>query len=492
MSEAGLHPLETILRLCAAAAPEPWYPRLFAKQQGVDRHALGQCLEELWLSGLIERADGGPEKGPAISLTREGQRVLLDPEALRRLRAGEPLSSSDRGAVVRQALRGRLRPLVTVALVLLNVLVFAWGYLEAHSKQLDTDFLRGTAVVKQPPTPREIRRQNEVYRIQEASGSLSAYNLIDGQWWRLLTAGFVHIGFLHLLMNMVVLYLAGRFIEQMWGHFRYLLIYVAGVLGGTSLAVAHNVGGIAGASGAVCGLLAAEAVWFLFNRKYLPRALFRQARTIFFVNLVLLIFISSFKNVSGWGHFGGGAAGALTALLLQLHRFGPPLWRWLAIVGFVPMVWYGHYAIEHARATDPKWLAVEDLQFVDRYANPVREAMNKAREIYAEEIKPVLEIHPTRRDPAKVRAVLPIVSEQEQELSSLTDRLARAAPYHSPDAEHAREVGRQYVHSGVELFHLAEHVLRQGEKRTDKERRAVREQEQLVEERRKEWRKLFE
>ena len=492
MSEAGLHPLEMILRLCAAVAPEPWYPRLFAKQEGVDRQALGQCLEELWLSGLIERADGGPEKGPAISLTREGQRVLLDPEALQRLRSGEPVSATDRGAIIRGALQSRMRPIVTVALVMINILVFAWGYLEARAKNLENAFLSGTVGVKGPVTPADIRKQNEVFRIQEKSGRVSAYNLIEGQWWRLLTAGFVHIGFLHLLMNMVFLYLAGRFIERMWGHLRYLIIYLSAVLGGSCLAVAHTVGPMAGASGGVCGLLAAEAVWFFFNRRYLPRALFRRARTIFVVNLVLLIFISSFPNVSGWGHFGGAAAGALTAVLLQLHRFGPPIWRWLAIVGFVPLAWYGHYAIEHARATDPKWFAVEDQQFVNRHVRPILKAMKKAREIYFEKVEPVLDIHPTRRDPDKVKAVLPIVEEQKRQLTSLADELAHAGPYHSPDAEQAREVGRELVLAGVELFNLAEQLLDKGEKRTDKDRRALRKQEQQVEERRKEWKKLFE
>src|SRR5262249_18387592 len=138
-----LNPLESILRLCAASAPEPWYPRLYAKQSGVDSQALGLCLEELWLSGLIEKSPGNGETGPAISLTREGERVLLDPEALRRLRAGEGLSPNDRGALTRQALRGRLRPLVTVLLVLSNVLVFAVGYYKARQEGEGANFFNG-------------------------------------------------------------------------------------------------------------------------------------------------------------------------------------------------------------------------------------------------------------------------------------------------------------------------------------------------------------
>lgn len=492
MSEDSLHPLETILRLCAAAAPEPWYPRLYAKEIGVDRKILGQCLEELWQSGLIERGEADPEKGPAMTLTREGERVLLDPEALARLRAGEPVSSQDRASVVRQALRSRLRPTVTIGLLLLNVLLFAGGYFVARAQKLDNDFLRGAINVQGPLTPVEAARQQALERIHQAGGGLTAYHLLDGQWWRLLTAGFVHVGLLHLLLNMLFLYLAGRFVESMWGHVRFLVIYLASVLGGSCLGVAHNVGQLTSASDAVCGLIGAEAVWVLCNHRYLPRSLLRPLRTSLFITLILLVFLGSYKSVGGWGLVGGAAAGACAALMLQLHRFGPPRWRWLAILGFAPLVWYGHHVIEHARASDPKWLATEDQHFEDRLAHPIQKVMKKAREVYAAEITPVLEIHPTRRDPAKVQAILPILAEQQRELNALADTLARARPYHSAEAEEARQVGRQYVLAGLALFDLAEHDLRQGDKRTDKDRRALRDREQQLEERRREWRKMLE
>ncbi|HEY7428241.1 MAG TPA: rhomboid family intramembrane serine protease [Gemmataceae bacterium] len=475
MSEAGLNPLESILRMCAASAPEPWYPRLYAKQTGVDTRALGRCLEELWLDGLIEKKPGNEETGPAISLTREGERVLLDPETLRRLRAGEPLSSGDRGAVIRQALRGRLRPRITVLLVLLNVLVFAAGYFKAREVGADTAFLSGSPKVAQ---------------ILENSGAMTARNLIDGQWWRLLTAGFVHVGFLHILMNMAFLYLAGRFIEQMWGHARYLVIYLVAILGGSVLAAAHSIGLFAGASGGVCGLLAAQAMWFLLNRRYLPRDLLRQARTNTIVNLILLVFISSFKDVSGWGHFGGAVAGAMAALLLQLQRFGPPVWRWLALVGFVPLAWYGQYAIDYARNTDPKWHAVEKQQFRDHYRGPILEATEKAAAVYDDEVVPVMETHPTRRDPAKVEEVLSSAAEQQRELNALAQRLAHLNPYGDPDTEAARQVGQEYLTATAELFAEIEHVLRLGDKRTDKEKRALQQQGKKVLELRDTWEEL--
>lgn len=452
MIEAGLHPLESILRMCAAAAPEPWYPRLFATQEGVDRQALGFYLEELWMRGLIERSDGGPEKGPAIALTREGQRVLLDPEALERLRAGQPLSANDRGAIVRQALSGRIRPAITRFLVVVNILVFLSGYLAASKVGAESAFLRGSPITRQ------------VEAVLVKSGALIPDHIIEGDWWRLLTTGFVHIGFLHILMNMTCLFLAGRFIEQMWGHVRYLVIYLAGLLGGSCLGVAHTPVLLAGASGAICGLLAAEAVWFLLNRRYLPRPLRRQARTNFFVNLVLLVFISSFKDVSAWGHFGGAAAGALAALLLQLHQFGPRLGRWLALAGFAPLVWYGHFAIEHARASDPRWQEAEMLVLRGRFAKPVKEALNQAKKVYQDQALPVLEKHPTRRDAAKVEKAVAELEEQREKMQELEAALAHFGPLFGPQAEEMSERYRSLLASRSRLLEEAESALRNGNK----------------------------
>jgi rhomboid protease GluP len=452
MIEAGLHPLESILRLCAAAAPEPWYPRLFAMQEGVDRQALGLCLEELWLSGLIERTDGGPEKGPAILLTREGQRVLLDPEALERLRAGQPISALDRGAVVRRVLSGRMRPFITRFLVVLNVLIFVAGYFAASKVRVESAFLRGSPITQ------------AVDAVLVKCGAITPSQVIEGEWWRLLTAGFVHIGFVHILMNMTCLFLAGRFIEQMWGHVRYLVIYLVGLLGGSCLGVAHHPGLLAGASGAICGLLAAEAVWFLFNRRYLPRALRRQARTNFFLNLVLLIFISSFKDVSAWGHFGGAVAGALAALLLQLHQFGPPLWRWLAIAGFAPLVWYGQFAIEHARATDLRWQKVEGEILYERFNKPVRKALAQANRVYEDRALPVLEKHPTRREESKVEKAVAELEQQREKMQDLEDELARFGPLFGLQAKELLQSYRSQLASRFRLLEEAETALRNGDK----------------------------
>jgi rhomboid protease GluP len=482
MSEDGVHPWETILRLCEAAAPEPWYPHLLAKQEGVDPQELDSCLDDLCLSGLIERVEGDSERGPAISLTREGQRVLLDPEAMQRLRAGKPLSSQDRAGFVRQALQGRSRAYFTYLLGALSLLLFVAGYYAADKVGAGSEFLRGTPLTV------------PFAEVLEKSGALRPEHVIEGQWWRLLTAGFVHVGSLNLFMHLFALFFAGRFIEQTWGHVHYLVIYLISVVGGSCLGVAHSpdVVLLAGSPGVICGLLAAEVVWFLFNRRYLPRALLRQARRVFLINLVLLFFLTSFRNVSAWGDIGGAAAGAVTGMLLQLQRFGPSMWRWFALSGFVPLVWYGQFALEHARVTIPAWQEVEDKHFEDRIFPELNRAAKKARAVYQQQAVPLLERHPTRRDPAKVDAVLPVLGEQQHELNVVAERLDHEGPYVSETAETARQIGLAYVLAMKDWLAGGEQILRLGDKRTDKDRQALRQQEEKVNDLERKWKDLFE
>src|SRR5262249_37889384 len=155
-------------------------------------------LELLWLEGLVQKAPGTPETGPGVTLTPLGQEVVQDPEALRRLREGEPVREGDAGAVVRQTLRGQPRPVVTPMLVAANLLVFAYGALLASQLQpkLLSSYLSGMG-------------GQALLDLLHRLGSLSAADLVRGEWWRLMTTTFLHGGLLHIGLNMYTLYAAG-------------------------------------------------------------------------------------------------------------------------------------------------------------------------------------------------------------------------------------------------------------------------------------------
>ncbi len=133
-----------------------------------------------------------------------------------------------------------------------------------------------------------------------------------GEWWRLLTSGFVHYGLMHLLFNMAILYQLGSQLEPALGRFRFGLIYVAGLLGGSLGALALSPLALTGgASGAVFGLMAASLV-VLHSRG----ANLRQSGlpTLLVVNLLITFVV---PGISIGGHLGGLVGGGLAGWLIM-------------------------------------------------------------------------------------------------------------------------------------------------------------------------------
>ncbi|MCA0147041.1 rhomboid family intramembrane serine protease [Blastococcus sp. LR1] len=136
------------------------------------------------------------------------------------------------------------------------------------------------------------------------------------QWWRVVTAAFVHIGPVHLLMNMLALLFLGSELENALGRVRYLALYLVSALGG---AVAIQLFGdprvpVAGASGAIYGLLGALAVLALARRQ--------DVRGVLTLVAVYVVF-SFLPGISLLGHLGGLVTGALTAGVLVATRRRP-------------------------------------------------------------------------------------------------------------------------------------------------------------------------
>jgi membrane associated rhomboid family serine protease len=139
-----------------------------------------------------------------------------------------------------------------------------------------------------------------------------------GEWWRVLTAAFLHIGPVHLAMNMLGLLIFGSELERALGRSRYLALYFLSVLGG---AAAIQLFGnpqvpVAGASTAIYGLMGGLGVLMLARRQDL-----RGLLTLLAINVV----ISFLPGVSLLGHLGGLVAGALAAGILVLTRRRAPV-----------------------------------------------------------------------------------------------------------------------------------------------------------------------
>jgi membrane associated rhomboid family serine protease len=135
-----------------------------------------------------------------------------------------------------------------------------------------------------------------------------------GEDWRLITSAFLHIGITHLALNMLALLLFGSELERALGRWRYLAVYLLSALGGS---VAIELFGnplvpVAGASGAIWGLMGAFAVLAVTQRGDV-----RGIVTLLAINLAISVLV---PGISLLGHLGGFVAGVLSAGVVVLFR----------------------------------------------------------------------------------------------------------------------------------------------------------------------------
>jgi membrane associated rhomboid family serine protease len=141
-------------------------------------------------------------------------------------------------------------------------------------------------------------------------GAVYATAVADGQWWRIITSGFLHAGLLHIALNMYFLYFLGSLLEPSIGKLRFGLLYLVSLVGGSfgALLLSPDAATV-GASGAVFGLMGAAI-------------LAMRARGIGLmesglgITLVLNLVISFRPGISLGGHLGGLVAGVVVGYLM--------------------------------------------------------------------------------------------------------------------------------------------------------------------------------
>lgn len=177
--------------------------------------------------------------------------------------------------------------LVTYALMAINLAVFVWVAMQ------DQESLTGGNITQRQV---DIGLNESLFRA-------------DNDWYRLVSAGFLHFGFIHIAFNMLLLFQLGNMLEPILGRVRFTLLYFAALLGGSagvlllqSSPTDNSLHG--GASGAVFGLLGAAAV-MLLQRGVNP--LTTGIGTTLILNLMITFTI---PNISIGGHLGGVVAGA--------------------------------------------------------------------------------------------------------------------------------------------------------------------------------------
>lgn len=147
-----------------------------------------------------------------------------------------------------------------------------------------------------------------------ALGAQVNSHVLEGQWWRILTAIFLHFSWAHILLNGWSLYVMGELVEPALGSRRFLGVFLlSGVMGGlVSLAVYQPSDVLAGASGAIFGLLGATAV-IAWNLRGPARGyLLRWVGSILLLNLAFDYFNPA---IGIWDHIGGLVGGVIATYM---------------------------------------------------------------------------------------------------------------------------------------------------------------------------------
>ncbi|HEY8103945.1 MAG TPA: rhomboid family intramembrane serine protease [Gaiellaceae bacterium] len=147
--------------------------------------------------------------------------------------------------------------------------------------------------------------------IERVGSSGELIGLAHGEWYRMLTAAFLHYGPIHLGMNMLALWWIGRPLEDWLGPVRYLLLYlVSGIAGSAGALIVSPNAVTVGASGAIFGILGAAIVL----ERQQTYVLGGSAITLLIVNLA---FTFAVPGISIGGHLGGAIGGALAILAMS-------------------------------------------------------------------------------------------------------------------------------------------------------------------------------
>ena len=151
------------------------------------------------------------------------------------------------------------------------------------------------------------------------AGAIIPSEVVAGQWWRLITYGFLHFNFAHILFNSYALFQAGVFVEYVYGSARYAIIYTTALVGGGIAAYLWTIGTndvTAGGSGAIMGVFGAMAV-LAFKLPPLRRELFQAAA----IPIILTLGYGFFSpGISNAGHVGGVICGVIAAAALRPAR----------------------------------------------------------------------------------------------------------------------------------------------------------------------------
>ncbi|HET9743886.1 MAG TPA: rhomboid family intramembrane serine protease [Terriglobales bacterium] len=202
--------------------------------------------------------------------------------------------------------------------------------------------------------------------------------LLGHQWWRVVTGAFVHIGIVHIGMNMWALWVLGALSEAVLGPYLYLGIYfVCTIAASLTSLYWHPIAVGAGASGAIMGILGAMVSVLKLGRLPLPAPVLRSTMRSLVQGALLTLVIGIYGSIDNAAHLGGLACGLIIGFFLSLTRRADqqsqPLLRRLCIL--IPLALMAPYAVAVKRHSEPIALLVRALDQIQnsQYAQAEKE-----------------------------------------------------------------------------------------------------------------------
>jgi len=141
-----------------------------------------------------------------------------------------------------------------------------------------------------------------------------------GQLWRFFTPMLLHGSILHIGFNMYALYIFGIGLERRYGSGRFLLLYILSGFAGTVFSFLFSSANSIGASGAIFGLIGAEGIFLIHNRKLFGARVGKALNNVIFV-VAINLFLGLQPGIDNWGHVGGLMGGLIFAW------FAGPIWQ---------------------------------------------------------------------------------------------------------------------------------------------------------------------
>lgn len=197
--------------------------------------------------------------------------------------------------------------LATKVLIAINVVVYLWVV-------AGRDVATGAGIINS----------------REFDLGISKIFIDNGEWYRIITSGFLHFSIFHIAMNMLLLWQLGQMLEPMLDRTRFLLLYFSAMFGGAAGALLLQPDGLTGgASGAVFGLMAAVAV--AYQRRGV-NPMDTGIGALLFINLIITFVI---PGISVGGHLGGALTGAAVGyvMLAPRHSRTSPVMHYVAPLG---------------------------------------------------------------------------------------------------------------------------------------------------------------